>query len=131
MDAARLTEELSPQAGASWPRGRPAVLPKTSLGGQNRMGGSNLLKTQCQKKAQVVQPQYRPGEHSERGVFQGFPILTPAEGKCALGKLHELLQEASRRAVVSRGRAGVKREAPCRGCVIAAPAEALAAHGII
>lgn len=96
MDAAWLAEELSPQAGASWPRGSPAVLPKTALGGQDRMGGSNLLKTQCQKKAQVVQPQYRLGEHSERGVFQGFPILTPAEGKRALGKLHELLQEDSR-----------------------------------
>lgn len=95
------------------------------------MGGSNLLKTQCQKKAQVVQPQYRLGEHSERGVFQGFPILTPAEGRCALGKRHELLQEASRRAVVSGGRAGGEWEAPCWGCVMAAPAEVLAACGIL
>lgn len=68
------------------PRGRGAVLQsfqKPPWETRTGWGGSNLLKTQCQKKAQVVQPQYRLGEHSERGVFQGFPILTPAQGKCA------------------------------------------------
>lgn len=51
MDAAQLAEELSPQAGASWPRGSPAVLPKTSLGDQDRMGGQQFAENSVPEKS--------------------------------------------------------------------------------
>lgn len=51
MDATRLAEELSPQPGALWPRGRLAIPLTPPWGGQARTGGQQFAENSAPVKS--------------------------------------------------------------------------------